>query len=51
VGEAHLGRVEAERVGRLVEVDLEGEARLRRAVAPLGAAGRLVGEGASSPLG
>ena len=36
-----------ELLGDLVELDLLAEARLRRAVAALGAAGRLVGEGAA----
>src|SRR3989449_5329728 len=42
--EAELGRVHAELLGDLVEVDLEGETRLRSAVAALGPAGRLVRE-------
>src|SRR5260370_538315 len=42
--EPQLGRVHAELLGDLVEMDFEGEARLGRAVSALGAAGRLVGE-------
>src|SRR5437762_8331776 len=42
--EAELGRVHAELLRDLVEVDLEGETRLRSAVAALGPAGRLVRE-------
>src|SRR5216117_11062 len=42
--EAELGRIHAELLGDLVEVDLEGKARLRSAVAALGPAGRLVRE-------
>ena len=43
--EAQVGGIDPERDGDLVELDLEPEARLRRAVAALGSAGRLVGEG------
>src|SRR2546421_11818616 len=42
--EAELGRIHAELLGDLVEVDLEGKTRLRSAVAALGPAGRLVRE-------
>ena len=38
--------IEAELLGGLVDLALHGEARLRRAVAALGAAGRLVREDA-----
>src|SRR5690606_38721517 len=44
VVEPQLRRVEAEVAGDLVELHLEREARLRRAVAALGPARRLVGE-------
>ena len=44
--EAQLRRVELQLLGDLVDVDFEGEARLRRTVAALGTARRLVGEGA-----
>ncbi len=44
--QSQVRRVLAELDGDLVELDLETEARLRRAVAALRAAGRLVGEGA-----
>ena len=39
-----LGRIHAELLGDLVELHFLAEARLRRAVAALRAAGRLVGE-------
>ena len=45
--QAQLRRVELELLGDLVELHFLAEARLRRAVAALGAAGRLVGEGAA----
>ncbi len=48
VAAADLGRVEAEVAGDPVELNLHGEARLRRPVAALGAAGRLVREDARS---
>ncbi len=41
---AQVGGVDAQVAGDLVELDLEAEARLRRAVAPLRPAGGLVGE-------
>ena len=44
--QAQLGGVHAELLGDLVELDLLAEARLRRAVAALGSARRLVGEDA-----
>ena len=45
---AHLRGIEAELRGDLVEVDLEGKAGLRRPVAALRAAGRLVREDAAA---
>src|SRR5882762_2101982 len=44
--ETQLGRVDGELLGDLVEMHLEREPRLRRAVPALGPARRLVGEGA-----
>src|SRR5207302_131954 len=46
--QAQLGRVHAELLRDLVELHFLAEARLRRTVAALGAAGRLVGEDACS---
>ena len=46
VAAAQLDRVDAERLRGLVELDLEGEARLHAAVPALGPARRLVGVGA-----
>src|SRR6267378_5001070 len=48
VAKAQLDRVDAELFGDLVEVRLQCKARLRGAVAALGAAGRLVGEKADA---
>jgi len=48
MSEAHLRRVQLEFVGYLVNLHFESEARLRRAVPALGAARRLVGEGAQA---
>ncbi len=45
--QAQLRGVEPELVGDLVQLHLLAEARLRRAVAALGPAGRLIGEGAA----
>src|SRR5918992_567144 len=46
IAQAQLRRIHGELLGDLVELDLLPEARLRRAVAPLRAARRLVGEDA-----
>ena len=42
--EPQLDRVEVEFLGDFIELNLEGEARLRRAVATLRSAGRLIGK-------
>ncbi len=41
---SHVSRIEAELLGRLVDLAFEGEPGLRRAVAAFGPTGRLVGE-------
>ena len=48
VAPPHVRGVEAELLGGLVDLALHGEARLRRAVAALGAARRLVREDAGA---